>query len=714
MGTAVELPLARRAQLAVVAHIRHIYTNYDRLLKATSFHEARATVEQPTLAKLVEWRGDDENGKTVLEDVFREVIVISDDDDSDVEGEPLPLHGRDTSVEVISSNAVVEELQMRPVNHGNPTPREPQVEHLDDEIASGFRFIPKPPKKTKIDRRGFSRYQAWDRALNRYRNRINGTNHQFPSYSAGEHLPENLGLGREPSSCRTIDTAHLSVAPKDAFPNQRAVKSNLSQPQINPVAAHRVSPAPWLCSRHPQRTPHRDNLAVLTLDESYDLHPLAELPNKRRGGAIAQPNMARPFPLERADISEPARYSLQHPDVSSGPVFVSGPREVLERIGDNPRPPPWPPGHSHSRRMDEQDHVLPSIESPLPVEIKRPNSGHIEHLSRRMSGAFNFRSVTPHRQVRPDFPKHTLPQEYSQAHASKRRRVAYHEPIPMENPPPPNGSIILSTHSGNRNGTGEQASVQNGPQTRRRYVVPVAPHYIGERGLGNAQDSSISTARFDCGSQIHAPHEPIQGYDGQTFFYNRPVDSQNGYHKSPGQSHSAFDTRYTVTSGSGRDGIIQRHWPGLTEPHISRNTQESSCNEGKAPEATGHWFDCTRWNKDPAPYKPVEKQRLYADGFVRPIDVGEPSMLEYRQVHQLSSGHMVKNLPQMANPKLCNVQHRGVMSDSLPSAPPRFRTHLDPLAKPQHYAAIGDQVLRHTDKLLRTPPRLSRRKTPNG
>ena len=103
VGTALELPLARRAQLAVVAHIRHVYTDYDRLLKVTSFHEARTLVEEPTLAKLVEWRGDDENGKTVLEDVFREVIVISDDDDdsdSD-EGENIPPRSnRDHSIEL--------------------------------------------------------------------------------------------------------------------------------------------------------------------------------------------------------------------------------------------------------------------------------------------------------------------------------------------------------------------------------------------------------------------------------------------------------------------------------------------------------------------------------------------------------------------------------------------------------------------------------------
>lgn len=173
VGTALELPLARRAQLAVVAHIRHVYTDYDRLLKVTSFHEARSIVEEPTLAKLVEWRGDDENGKTVLEDVFREVIVISDDDedsDSD-EAENTPsAANRDHNVEYVSSRARAVELPARPLTHANPITQQSLRELSADEAPPGFRVIPRVPKKNKIDRRGFSRYQAWDRALNRYRN----------------------------------------------------------------------------------------------------------------------------------------------------------------------------------------------------------------------------------------------------------------------------------------------------------------------------------------------------------------------------------------------------------------------------------------------------------------------------------------------------------------------------------------------------------------
>ncbi|WEW55646.1 hypothetical protein PRK78_001078 [Emydomyces testavorans] len=186
VGTAVELPLARRAQLAVVAHIRHIYTDYDRLLRLTSFQEARAAVEEPCLAKLVQWRGDDENGETVLEDVFREVIVISDDeDDDDISEENERYQGsRDSSVEIISSNTVVKELRTQPFKYGNSPAldRGAAPEPSEDEAPPGVRFVPETPRKRKagnkkrVDRRGFSRYQAWDRARDRYRGTLNSAN----------------------------------------------------------------------------------------------------------------------------------------------------------------------------------------------------------------------------------------------------------------------------------------------------------------------------------------------------------------------------------------------------------------------------------------------------------------------------------------------------------------------------------------------------------
>jgi hypothetical protein len=98
-------------QLAVVAHIRHTYTEYDHLLKVGSWSEARSKVEHVSLAKLREWR--DEADSDELEETFREVIVIDDDDDDDSSDEDSvsETDQREQSLEIISSRATARELQ---------------------------------------------------------------------------------------------------------------------------------------------------------------------------------------------------------------------------------------------------------------------------------------------------------------------------------------------------------------------------------------------------------------------------------------------------------------------------------------------------------------------------------------------------------------------------------------------------------------------------
>lgn len=166
----------------MVAHIRHVYTDYDRLLKITSFQEARAAVEEPCLAKLVQWRGDDENGTTVLEDVFREVVVISDDED---DNNPGPSHGgRTRSAEIVSNNTIIGNCQTNPMSYETSIVDPSAIcGSAEDEPPAGFRYVPLSPRKrsttnkTKIDRGASSRYQAWDRARHRYRNATGKSNH---------------------------------------------------------------------------------------------------------------------------------------------------------------------------------------------------------------------------------------------------------------------------------------------------------------------------------------------------------------------------------------------------------------------------------------------------------------------------------------------------------------------------------------------------------
>ncbi|EGD88443.1 uncharacterized protein TERG_04695 [Trichophyton rubrum CBS 118892] len=159
----------------------------------TSFQEARASVEEPTLAKLVLWRGDDENGTTVLEDVFREVIVISDDEDDERDGEeqaaelplppppPRPHHEIPReSMELVSRNTTERQV---PLNYGTPrdshfatrsfapqnsrqNPSSPSVITIDTPSQHS--------ERRTNDHRGFRRYEAWDRARTRYSHLVNG------------------------------------------------------------------------------------------------------------------------------------------------------------------------------------------------------------------------------------------------------------------------------------------------------------------------------------------------------------------------------------------------------------------------------------------------------------------------------------------------------------------------------------------------------------
>ena len=83
VGLAKDIALPTRVQYAVIARIRHKYTDYDRLLNAKLFdyHTIRKEVEPVCLKKLIEWRGETDGDDEALEEIVREIIVIDDDDD---------------------------------------------------------------------------------------------------------------------------------------------------------------------------------------------------------------------------------------------------------------------------------------------------------------------------------------------------------------------------------------------------------------------------------------------------------------------------------------------------------------------------------------------------------------------------------------------------------------------------------------------------------
>ncbi|PNY27951.1 Uncharacterized protein TCAP_02122 [Tolypocladium capitatum] len=168
VGLSGDIPLSRRAQLAVLAHIRHTHTRYDQLLRETDYQNARKAVESLSLDILVKWRGDEETGRDQLDEILREVVVISDSEDDDSEEET-----EGTSVEELDStrDAAVSRQSSRqpPRRTGLNRPRSAKAATRASKSRAAAGGKDQDHGASRSHRRGFKRYRAWEEALQRNR-----------------------------------------------------------------------------------------------------------------------------------------------------------------------------------------------------------------------------------------------------------------------------------------------------------------------------------------------------------------------------------------------------------------------------------------------------------------------------------------------------------------------------------------------------------------
>lgn len=218
VGTADEIPLIRRAQLSVVAHIRHVYTDYDKLLRRCPYNEARHAVEKDTLAKLIEWRGDDEvedeATQRAADDLLREVIVISDEEDDDTDAD---------DVQMVQDNVRVEELPSTAYGPAISKPPSPYHNHPGEMPTRSYQVLPRvihryKPSDDTIAQRDRSRYAVWDQARRDYR----------------------AGIGRQPVTVLERIYEPADVAPKRVLvpldpPTQSSTQVVYSRPPAAPM-----------------------------------------------------------------------------------------------------------------------------------------------------------------------------------------------------------------------------------------------------------------------------------------------------------------------------------------------------------------------------------------------------------------------------------------------------------------------------------------------
>lgn len=338
VGMVKTLPLSRRVQLAVLAHIRHNHTRYDQLLREADYQTARKVVEQHCLDFLVKWRGDEETGRDQFDEILREVIVLSDDSDEDSEDD------ESSDEDFVRINTAVDPLRGFTVSSrgGNSPPSH----RYSIRTGSSRMLSPRPPvssvaannatqranpQRPKKINRGFKRYEAvakrWEEAVNRNR-----------------HTHHTGTVGHE--------------APMDRIPSQGSRR--LPSLEI-------ISPGPRAASSQVASLPELD---MSTLLRSNSYMTLTQS-NFHRGQDQGQPTR----PEDRMPVAnlEPQRHMPSHHGPQSAPHAVSHsvPPEAMivgRRITRVPVGSHLHSGAALQRPFHEElkDYLVPSIEPVSP------------------------------------------------------------------------------------------------------------------------------------------------------------------------------------------------------------------------------------------------------------------------------------------------------------------------------------------------------------
>jgi hypothetical protein len=257
VGLQANIPLSRRVQLAVLAHIRHTHTRYDKLLKETSWVNARKVVEPVCLDVLIKWRGDEETGRDQMDEILREVVIITDSEDegdSDSDDETSEEEGEVSSA---SSPELVAQTTSRNQNlPAIPNARQGiRMDSLDQQtsrevrqdspetISSRTRSRMKPqPQGAKRTQKGFKRYQAaWEDALHRQHDLSNpGREHRpgQPNNTASRYQPDMLSA---PQYSRQTSTRPHESQGNHFVGSRRYVE----YPTMQPVSAAYAAKLIW-------------------------------------------------------------------------------------------------------------------------------------------------------------------------------------------------------------------------------------------------------------------------------------------------------------------------------------------------------------------------------------------------------------------------------------------------------------------------------------
>ncbi|CCC07523.1 unnamed protein product [Sordaria macrospora k-hell] len=341
VGLAAHVTLSRRVQLAVLAHIRHNHTRYDKLLRETSYVNARKAVEGLCLDYLVKWRGDEETGRDQLDEILAEVVVISDSESEDEDEDDDDDDDEDQSSDASSVEEVSPDKQTAPVRSTLPTsapkPSPPAVDLTQpSHVQSGPAISRRATKRKKAKKearkerlaakraeRGFNRYravdQAWSQAIERQR--LGNVEH-VPSPTATDGIDRSVDRVPQPWQ----PSGHENIRPTD---------------QGIYYTREPLQPARYVYENVSQQSgPPYSSVQRPTFDESA---PRVGDPNLYRG---------QDWPVQRLPLRNSSRPIV-------GPQAASHAGAVVERV------------RHHGE--DLRDYLVPSVEERSPDVAKFPS-----------------------------------------------------------------------------------------------------------------------------------------------------------------------------------------------------------------------------------------------------------------------------------------------------------------------------------------------------
>lgn len=257
VGLQPNIPLSRRVQLAVLAHVRHTHTRYDQLLKETTWMNARKVVEPVCLDVLIRWRGDEETGRDQMDEILREVVIITDsegesdssdeEDTSDEEGEVTSASSEEVpSLPVFHNQQRPAAQNPRLVQTNDPSPSQGPQQDNNNAISSRTRSKADPNKKAQ---RGFKRYQAaWEDAVHRREERpASGPNLASTPFENSTSRPSHVAVASTAHNTSQYPThQYVATRPTTNPTYQRAREDHIEYVQPRNV----VRPVSYFINNH--------------------------------------------------------------------------------------------------------------------------------------------------------------------------------------------------------------------------------------------------------------------------------------------------------------------------------------------------------------------------------------------------------------------------------------------------------------------------------